>query len=136
MKKPSFSFNALALILTVGFLCIGTVFKKKDPIQLTQTDPTSYQEKVKEEAEGKKGAPAPALELFPQSQFLSKTSIGKPKKEKPAEETLPGEVLPEEAWLEEGESTAGAGTEDAWEGLEMLESEKKESSGDSGGQLS
>lgn len=54
-----------------GFLLSGAVVKRKDPIQKTQTDPVGYQDKIKEEAEGRKGPPVPALELFPKEGFLS-----------------------------------------------------------------
>lgn len=65
------------LILAIGFLTSGTVIKKKDSIQDTQTDPVAYQARLKEQTEGKKGPPAPTLELFPKERFLSEGPIEK-----------------------------------------------------------
>lgn len=84
------------LIFGIGFLSLGAIAKKKDAVQLTQTDPIAYQEKLKEEEEGKKGPPAPTLELFPKERFLADPPVEHSK-----------EVAPEEApderdlWLEE-----------------------------------
>lgn len=65
------------LVCGIAFFSLGTVVKKKDAIQLTQTDPIAYKDKVKEEAEGKKGPPAPTLELFPKEKFLAEGPVGK-----------------------------------------------------------
>ena len=56
--------------LTLSFLSLGAVVQKKGPVLKTQTDPVSYAEVAKEEAEGKKGPPAPTFELFPKEHFL------------------------------------------------------------------
>ena len=67
------------LILAVGFLSSASVLKKRDAIQDTQTEPTTYQAKVKEHTEGKKGPPAPTFELFPKQRFLVEGPMEKPK---------------------------------------------------------
>ena len=76
------------LLIALGLLSVGTVVKRKDAIRLTQTDPVSYKEKLKEEEAGKKGPPAPTLELFPKERFLA---------EGPVEKGKPAELQPEEA---------------------------------------
>ena len=38
-------------LIAIGLVSVGTVVKKKDAIELTQTNPASYQEKAKEQAE-------------------------------------------------------------------------------------
>ena len=58
------------LILFLGFLSLGTVVLRKDAIRRTQTDPVAYEEKKKEEQEGKKGPPAPTFKLYPKEKFL------------------------------------------------------------------
>ena len=67
------------MILALSFLSSASVLKKKDAIQDTQTDPTTYQAKVKEHTEGKKGPPAPTFELFPKQRFLVEGPMEKPK---------------------------------------------------------
>ena len=67
------------MILALGFLSSASVLKKKDAIQDTQTEPTTYQSKVKEHTEGKKGPPAPTFELFPKQRFLVEGPMEKPK---------------------------------------------------------
>ena len=67
------------MILSLGFLSSAAVLKKKDAIQDTQTDPTTYQVKLKEHTEGKKGPPAPTFELFPKQGFLAEGPMEKPK---------------------------------------------------------
>lgn len=97
-------FLRIFLILGMGFLSLGTVVKKKDPIQMTQTDPVGYQEKLKEEEGGKKGPPAPTLELFPKERFLIEGPVEKGKKEEVASQfKLKGETddisnTSEETW--------------------------------------
>ena len=83
--------SLLILVIGTAFLFTGAVVKRKDAIQRTQTDPVGYQDKLKEEAEGKKGPPAPTIELFPKEGFLS---------EGPVEEGKPSETPAEEATYE------------------------------------
>lgn len=80
------------MILGMSLLSLGTVVQKKDPIQLTQADPVGYQEKLKEEMEGKKGPPAPTLELFPKERFLVQSPM----------DPFPKDEAPELAVDEEG----------------------------------
>lgn len=88
----------VVLIVGVTFLSLGAVVKKKSRIQETQTDPIGYEEKVRQESEGKKGPPVPTLELFPKENFLG---------EAPVEEFKVGSEIVEQpdedysAWYEE-----------------------------------
>ena len=77
------TFGVLIGVLVLGLLFSGSIFKKKDAVTLTQTDPIGYQEKQKEEAEGKKGAPAPEIRLYPEAGFLSEGPVNQ-KKEGPS----------------------------------------------------
>lgn len=97
------------ILLGLALLSLGTVIKKKDAVRLTQTDPIGYQEKLKEEAEGKKGPPVPSLRLFPKERFLVEGPIGKMKGPASLEEKEDWEF-----WLEEGpeEETGFEGEED------------------------
>lgn len=97
-------FRTILVIVATGLLSMGTVVKKKDAIQKTQTDPIGYQEVLKEEEGGKKGPPVPALELFPKERFLSEGPVGRPQKglsEKEEES--------EELWFEEEEEAPEEG---------------------------
>ncbi len=96
MKIQSLSF---LFVVGIAFLSMGTVLKKKDPIVETQTGPVGYSEKAKEEAEGKKGPPAPALELYPKERFLVEGPVEKGKGAPSVKE----EEAETELWLEEGE---------------------------------
>ena len=110
------------LLISVGLLEMGTVVKKKDAIQLTQTDPVAYQEKVKEEAEGKKRPPVPTLELFPKERFLTEGPVEKGKEARGVPEGTDSEFWLEEdktgetseEW-EEGEFKLEPQTDDTWE---------------------
>lgn len=119
---------------------MGTVVKKKDPVQLTQTDPVGYQDKLKEEEGGKKGPPQPTLALFPKERFLVQPSIEGMQQKQDKKEEEPeklteqdqdlvqlGENADSDFWLEE----EGAGdseefkleteTDDIWEDTEKPE---------------
>lgn len=103
------------LVCGIALLSLGTVVKKKDAIELTQTDPIAYQEKLKEEAEGKKGPPVPTLVLFPREKFLAEGPVTGPEEAREEEEW--------ELWLEEekGEFKLGPETDDtkgAWSEIE------------------
>lgn len=92
-------FLKLFVILTAGFLCMGTVVQRKNAVQKTQTDPILYAQKAKEEAEGKKGPPAPALELFPKDDFMADGPVTDEGREEPA---IPAEAEDEiDFWLDE-----------------------------------
>lgn len=125
----------MILFLGIGFLLMGTVVKKKDPVRETQTDPVGYQDKLKEEEEGKKGPPAPALNLFPREKFLVEGSVGKAPttalaetfEEQAAEE----EVTDSDLWLEEEvgegeEFKQDEETDDTWEDFLSLDEESRE----------
>jgi len=90
----------------IGFLSLGTVVKRKDAIELTKTDPIAYEQKKKEEAEGKKGPPVPALKLYPREKFQVEPPVGKEKeREETEKETGPEEEpLDWEEWFEEEEA--------------------------------
>lgn len=93
-------------VLAAAFLSVGTVVKKKDPILETQTGPVGYSEKAKEETEGKKGPPAPALTLFPKERFLVEGPVEKGEEiatAKPAKEEAEAEFWLEEEGEENGE---------------------------------
>lgn len=121
MKRESLFFFS---VLAVAFLSLGTVIKKKDPVLETQTGPIGYAEKAKEEAEGKKGPPAPTLELYPKERFLAEGPVEKGKispvdlGDKEKVET--GLGLAEEGEAEQ-EDEAGQG----WEGEEEFKLEAK-----------
>ncbi len=95
-------------ILILSLLSLATVFKKKDPIQLTQTDPIRQEEKAKEEAEGKKGPPAPTVLLYPKERFLVEAPLNPEKEGEIPEET--------EEWeeFELGEFKLNGETDDTW----------------------
>lgn len=106
------------LILSAGLFSMGAVTKKQDPITLTQTDPVGYQEKKKEETEGKKSPPLPSMEFFPKERFL----LDPPVDEQAA--PLPGipqntELGTEDDTLEDGWETdefkLEFETDDTWE---------------------
>lgn len=69
------------VICLLAAVSLGTVVKRKDGIQMTQTDPVGYQEKLKEEEGGKKGPPAPTIELHPKRRFLIEAPVAKPRPE-------------------------------------------------------
>lgn len=96
-------------MLALGLISVGTVVKKKDAIELTQTDPASYQEKAKEQAEGKKGSPSPAIRLYPQERFLTQGPFEKEKVGIDAEEDERSELE------EEDEVKLDLETDDRWE---------------------
>lgn len=110
------------LVCGVAFFSLGTVVKKKDAIQLTQTDPIAYKDKVKEEAEGKKGPPAPTLELFPKEKFLVEGPVGELDKASLTPEEEEWELwLGEEEEKGEAEFKLGRETDDmkeAWSDIE------------------
>lgn len=128
----------MILFLGIGFLLMGAVVKKKDPLRETQTDPVGYQDKLKEEEGGKKGPPAPSLNLFPKEKFLVEGAVGK------APETASAETFEEQAakeefedsdlWLEEEvreeeEFKQGEETDDTWEDSLTLDEESEEMPG-------
>lgn len=89
-------------ILIAAFLSLGTVVERKSAIQRTQTDPIAYEEKKKEEKEGKKGPPVPSFRLFPREKFLIEGPIGKGKPEAIKEERVTEEELEDwDFWFEE-----------------------------------
>ncbi len=67
------------LLVGMAFLSLGTVIKKKNSIENTQTDPIAYDEKVRQEEEGQKGPPAPTIDLFPKENFLEESPVGNSK---------------------------------------------------------
>ena len=93
----------LLIIVGMGLLSLGTVIKKKDKIQDTQTDPVAYEQKMRQEAEGKKGPPAPTFNLFPRENFLE---------EGPMEKSKPSSVSRGE---EESEKNMEKGGQWEWE---------------------
>lgn len=113
------------LLVGITFLSLGVVVKKKDSIQNTQTDPIAYQEKVRQEAEGKKGPPVPTLELFPKENFLGEGPV---EEFKVGSENLgqPAENYP--AWFEEEEpeDTSAAQEEEPGYGEEEIKDEGEE----------
>lgn len=115
MKKP---FRVILLVVGTSFLSLGTVVQRKDAIRRTQTDPVSYKEKVKEEVEGKKGPPAPTLDLFPKERFLYEGPVEKAKQ--PAATPAQEET---EFWLDENEEKAPIDKEGLEEGEFKLEGE-------------
>lgn len=124
-----------SLVLVTSFLSLGTVLKKKDAIQRTQTDPIGYQEKAKEEAEGKKGPPVPALELFPKERFLVEGPVEKTKGKalKKVEVVKENEEL-EETFKLEGETDDTS--EETWEFDNTQGEEKEPSTGPSDQRIS
>jgi hypothetical protein len=117
--------NALRVLLIIflAFLSLGTVVKRKGAIELTRTDPVAYEEKKKEEAEGKKGPPAPSLNLFPREKFLVDPPVEKDKKEGgqiklEAEEE---ELVDWDSWYEEDEEQTGTAAPE--EELKLLDFE-------------
>lgn len=96
-------------MLSVALLFSGSIFKKKDAVRLTQTDPIGYQEKQKEETEGKKGAPAPKIRLYPEAGFLSEGPVNWKKKGPSAD------LDAESEWEDEGEFKPGPDSDDTWE---------------------
>jgi hypothetical protein len=94
------------------------VVQKKDGIQLTQTDPVAYQEKAKEEIEGKKGPPAPFLELFPKEKFLAEGPMEETKEEILLDEEAPLTLWEEEEALLLDEETAEGEELETGEGVE------------------
>ena len=115
----------LLLVLAVGFLSSGAVLKKKDAIQDTQTDPTAYQAKLKEQMEGKKGPPAPTLELFPKQRFLSEGPVEKPKSSSMIESGE--EESPTQPWIEEGSEKDEEAKQ--WEWQDIKEEDEKDDTG-------
>ena len=106
------NFSRILLIVIVSVASIGTVFKKKDAIQMTQTDPVRAEDKLKEEAEGIKGPPAPSLNLFPKEKFLSEGPVESEFEEKEAQPEEPISALNEEFKLDfESDDTS----KDVWE---------------------
>ena len=89
-------------IFGLALLTMGTVIQRKTAIQKTQTDPIAYEQKQKEEAEGKKGPPVPAFKLFPKERFFTEPPVekGKTAVEPSAEEMEEREWG---FWFEEGE---------------------------------
>ena len=123
------------LFLGICFLLMGTVVKKKDPVRETQTDPVGYQDKLKEEEEGKKGPPAPALNLFPREKFLVEGAVGKAPKTASAEtfeeQAAEEKVEDSDLWLEEEvgereEFKQDEETDDTWEDFLSLDEESEE----------
>lgn len=115
-------FSRIFLIGLIGFLSLGTIARKQNPILMTQTDPIDFKEKQKEEAEGKKGPPAPSLEFFPRRRFLIQGPVEKPKPE-PA--TVESKSLPQEEdlWIQDEPKSGGEDefkleldSDDTWEG--------------------
>ncbi len=100
------------LLVGITFLSLGAVVKKKDSIQNTQTDPIAYQEKVRQEAEGKKGPPVPTLDLFPKENFLGEGPV---EEFKVGSENLGQPAKDYPAWFEEEEPEDMEGTSVAQE---------------------
>lgn len=111
MTKRIFQSRAALLFFFLGiaFLTEGTVLKKKDAVEMTQTDPVGYAEKEKEETEGKKGPPAPSFGLFPKQRFLTEPPLEESRKPM---ELLPAEGVESDFWFEE--------PEEDWENEEEL----------------
>ena len=134
----------VVLILGMAFGNLGAVVKKKNPILATQTDPVGYQDKVKEEEEGKKGPPVPSLNLFPKEAFLSDGPVGKVKPGEADETSLvesTGEVKEEngkdetsesDLWLDEDKETfkPDTGTDDTSEDPYALDETSHEGAGE------
>lgn len=99
-------------VIGLGFLLMGTVVKRKNAIQMTQTDPVSVQEKLKEDAEGKKGPPAPSLKLFPKERFLIEGPMEKGKKNEGAEQEMATSAVFVETPEETEEFKVGEATDD------------------------
>jgi hypothetical protein len=97
------------MIVAIGLLSAGTVVKKKGAIELTQTDPVSYQEKAKEQVEGKKGSPSPAIRLYPKELFLTQGPLEKEKVGREGEEDERSELEEEE------EVKPDLETDDSWQ---------------------
>lgn len=106
-------------MMGLAFLSLAAVTKKQNPILDTQTDPVSYQEKQREEAEGRKGPAAPTLEFFPRQRFLTDAPVAG-SKTAPAESDK-GEESDLDLWLEEDEAAGGdefkeeLQSDDTWE---------------------
>ena len=104
-----------ALVVMSSFFQLGTIRRKKDPIQLTQSEAVPYQQKMEEESkDGPKGAPAPSFNLYPKARFLTDPAVGDPtaaqrvaleEQNKPSE----AENVPEVA-----EVSSGQESEDWW----------------------
>lgn len=117
----------LILVCGIALLSLAAVVKKKDAIQLTQTDPIAYKDKVKEEAEGKKGPPAPTLELFPKEKFLAEGPVAKSDKASLTPEEEEWELwLGEEEEKGEAEFKLGRETDDMKEAWSDIEDESWE----------
>ena len=88
--------TTLFLILGIALLSLGTVIKRKNAVQQTQTDPVDYEQKRQETMEGKKGPPVPAIDLYPRERFLE---------QEPVEASKEAPVPPTESegrlWVEE-----------------------------------
>ena len=115
-----------SLFLTASlFLHLAAVRKKEDPILKTQTDPIAYKEKMEEIKDGEKGAPAPSMERYPQSGFLSKPPVvgesRAPEKKDSGGGAIPnlGEPIPEDQGVDTDE-------EIQWEELSESEDDGRE----------
>ncbi len=96
-------------------MSLGVIRKKDDPILRTQTDPISYQQKMEEEKDGKKGAPAPSFAFYKKSRFLTEppmTAGNNLSERKVPEEKIPkvGDPIPEN--LEEAPQEQPSGADD------------------------
>ncbi len=101
--------------LGLSFLFLGAVLKKKDGIQMTQTDPVNYQEKMKEEEGGKKGPPSPSLRFFPKERFMSEGPVEKKEKQEPPSEEIQPDQTPEELKPENETDDTSEASEEVWD---------------------
>lgn len=101
-------------LLIAALLSLGTVVSRKGAIERTQTDPVAYEEKKKEEKEGKKGPPVPTFKLFPKEKFLIEGPIEKGKSEAFEKKRVGEEELEDwNFWFEEDAKKGGEFKPDA-----------------------
>jgi len=122
----------ICLVFVIAGLSMGTVVKKQDAIRDTQTNPVAYSEKLKEEAEGKKGPPVPTLELFPKHRFLVEGPVEKEKRKRALKEELVFEPLLDKETTQEEE---GAEEFVDWDGEEFKLEDETDDTGEGQGGL-
>lgn len=81
-SKKSWVFLFLG-VFVISILNMGTVLKKDNPIQKTQTDAIAHKQKMEEIKDGEKGAPTPSHRLYARSEFLTEAPYEKMTPEKP-----------------------------------------------------
>ena len=119
--------TTLFLILGIALLSLGTVIKRKNAVQQTQTDPVDYEQKRQETTEGKKGPPVPAIELYPRARFLEQEPV-----EKSKGTLVPPTESEDRLWVEEErqEGNQEGQPEEQWNWEDLKEQPEVDDTGD------